>query len=106
MNGPIVPAQDNEPVPAWAAVLMSNNALWAGRWAGCSDGLARLLRRYAEDSEVAHALQAYEQLRAWFENPVRVLGPEGPLHNHDAKGIYPNCPACGTAGIAPREPRG
>lgn len=62
-----------EPVPAWAAVEMSEYARWAGRWAGCSDMLALLVRRMPINDDTNAALAGYERLRADYENPRMVL---------------------------------
>lgn len=64
---------DREPVPAWAAIAMSDQARWAGRWAGCSDILARLVRRLPEDADTRAALDGYQHLRDEFERPLVVM---------------------------------
>ena len=67
----------SEPVPAWAALEMSNQARWAGLWAGCADGLARLLRSTTASTEdVEHGLRAYEELRDFYRHPLVVEGGE------------------------------
>lgn len=52
----------------WAAARMSDYAAWAGRWAGCSDILARLVARLPDDDDTRAALSGYRQLRERFEN--------------------------------------
>lgn len=41
--------ENPEPVPAWAVQMATTQACWTGRWAGCSDILAMLVRRLPED---------------------------------------------------------
>jgi hypothetical protein len=42
---------------------------WAGQWAGVADILARHLRPYEDDPDVAIALALYERLDAVFPRP-------------------------------------
>jgi hypothetical protein len=72
--------QPDAPMPAWGVMALTEQATWAGRWAGSADALSWLLRRYEDDPDVAHALAEYRKLKARYEKP-RVVVPSAEEHS-------------------------
>ena len=74
----------------WRAAMRASLVAVEGH---AREAAAREVEAMADEAETS----AERDMREWVAERLRagVPAPE-PQHNHDAHGVYPNCPACGT----------